>query len=377
MKLSLKQNNDKWFVEVRNSDKVVRKAMPDKETALKVIAELERKNKPQSEDVDNQPIEETAKTKHERLLTRYTENLDFDSFGSTTKRWIDESYQTLRNSTQERYLPILVKWILPRFSKYPIDQIKRSEIKTFLLGIYQTGKSKSTVGLVRDVLSNVFEQARDEELINHNPTTKILKRLKLERDKCLKSKPLNLKEMNIVIDTCKEHFPEMFAFFMIAFYTGMRLGEIIPLEWSDIDLEKREISVNKSFRLELIHTTKTDENRTVKISNALSKALIDYRLKSRQRILFLNKGKYYSQNKIRDYLKQILTIAGLRHVRFHDLRHTYASLMLSLGEPIHYVQGQLGHKNASMTLDRYGKFIPNDKNQGLNTIENALENIKN
>lgn len=157
----------------------------------------------------------------------------------------------------------------------------------------------------------------------------------------------------------------------------MRLGEIIPLEWSDIDLENREISVNKSFRRELIHTTKTDENRTVKISNALYESLSEYRLKSRQNILFQNNGKYYSQNKIREYLNRTLTIAGLRHVRFHDLRHAYASLMLSLGEPIQYVQGQLGHKHASLTLDRYGKFIQTDKNQGLNTLENALENIKN
>ncbi|KPA10294.1 phage integrase [Candidatus Magnetomorum sp. HK-1] len=284
----------------------------------------------------------------------------------------------MRNSTKERYLPLLVNWILPKFRNMPINSIKRSDIKTFLLSLYQAEnktRSISTIELVNGILSNVFEQARDEDLTKHNPTNRILKRLKLERNK-MTGTPLTLAEMNRVIDTCAEHYPEMYPFFMIAFYTGMRLGEIIPLEWDDIDLEKHEIKVNKSFRRELINDTKTGENRSVKITSILLTTLREYRLSCHTKRLFDNNGQYYSQNKIRNYLKQVLMIAGLKHVRFHDLRHTYASLMLSLGEPIHYVQNQLGHKNASMTLDRYGKYMPVNKEQG-NALENAIKNMKN
>jgi len=381
----VKQIKGKWFVVIRKGEKIKRQPVKNKATGLKIVAGLEKKfsetqtipekiEKPEHSQPTKANVEMTSNERAEKQLVELTSGLDFAKFGSITKRWYDESFQYLKQPTQERYLHIMVKWILPKFGKANIDNIPRSEIRSFLINIHQSGQSKSSVGLVRDVLSNIFQQARDEELIKDNPTTQILKRLKLEPDKTLKHEPLNIPEMKKFLEITKRDFPQMYELFMIAFYTGMRLGEIIPLEWNDIDFEKREITVNKHFRRKLYHTTKTDESRKVRISNDLYAALQDYWKRHKHRRLFDDNGKYYSQNKIRDnYLKRILEKAGLRYIRFHDIRHTYASLMLSLGEPIHYVQSQLGHKNASMTLDRYGKFIPSNQAQGMDTLEKALK----
>ena len=383
MKAEIKQIKGQWFVIIRKGDNISKKPVPDQDTALKILSGIEKQlNEKINIDAANDSkkpdkpekaiIEMTSNEKAEKRLIELTSNLEYDTFGSITKRWIDESYQYLRKTTQERYLHLLVKWILPKFARMYIENITRSEIKTLLIGIHERGQSRSTVGLVRDVISNIYLQAIDEEIIKHNPTTKILKRLNLEPSKKIKNKPLNLEEMKKFLETCKYEFSEMYVFFMVAFYTGMRMGEIIALEWQDIDFEKREISVTKHFRRELVPATKTDENREVRISNDLYKVLKAYRQRYDYYRLFDDHGKYYSQNKIRDYFKRILKKAGLRRIRFHDIRHTYASLMLSLGEPVHYVQNQLGHKNASMTMNQYAKFIPTNQMQGMNTLEKAL-----
>jgi integrase len=385
LKTEVKQIKGEWFVVIRKGENIKRHPVKNKATGLKIVAGLEKKlsetqtipekiEKSETSQPTKSSAEMTANERAKKRLVELTSGLDLAKFGSIAKRWYEESFQYFKQPTQERYLHILVKWILPKFGKANIDNITRSEIRTFLINIHQSGQSKSSVGLVRDVLSNIFQQARDEELIKDNPTTQILKRLKLEPDKTLKHEPLNIREMKKFLEVTKRYFPQMYELFMIAFYTGMRLGEIIPLEWNDIDFEKREITVNKHFRRELFHTTKTNESRKVRISNDLYAVLQDYWKRHKNSRLFDDNGKYYSQNKVRDnYLKRILEKAGLRHIRFHDIRHTYASLMLSLGEPIHYVQSQLGHKNASMTLDRYGKFIPSNQAQGMDTLEKALQ----
>jgi integrase len=381
MKAEINQIKGKWFVVIRKGDQISKKPVPDKETALKVLSGIEHKlnekievakDSKQSDKPEKAIKEMTANEKAEKRLIELTSNLEYDTFGSVANRWINESYQYLRKTTQERYLHLLVKWILPKFSSRYIENITRGEIKTLLIKIYESGQSKSTIGLVRDVISNIYLQAIDEEIVNHNPTTKILKRLNLETSKKIKNEPLSIEEMKRFLEICKRDYSEIYEFFMIAFYTGMRMGEIIALEWNDINFDKREISINKHFRRELVHATKTDENRTVRISNDLYVVLRAYRKKHEYYRLFNDNGKYYSQNKIRDYFKRILNSANIRKVRFHDIRHTYASLMLSLGEPVHYVQNQLGHRNASMTMDQYAKFIPTNKMQGRNTLENAL-----
>jgi len=137
-----------------------------------VVIEVAKDSK-QSDKPEKAIKEMTANEKAEKRLIELTSNLEYDTFGSVANRWINESYQFLRKTTQERYLHLLVKWILPKFSSRYIENITRGEIKTFLIKIYESGQSKSTIGLVRDVISNIYLQAIDEEIVNHNPTTKM------------------------------------------------------------------------------------------------------------------------------------------------------------------------------------------------------------
>lgn len=101
------------------------------------------------------------------------------------------------------------------------------------------GCSRSLICLVRDVSSGVMGYAVEDELIKANPVTGILKRLKLEPEKKLQAVPMDFEEVAQFMEACKILYPEHYTFFLCAFRTGARLGELLALHFSDIDWNKK------------------------------------------------------------------------------------------------------------------------------------------
>jgi integrase len=103
--------------------------------------------------------------------------------------------------------------------------------------------SRSSITLIRDVISGPLAYA-----IDVNAATGILKRLHLERDKRIKTEPLDWEEVNLFLETCQAQWPEHHPFLLCAFRTGMRLGDLLALTWGDVDWNHHFISVNKAYR---------------------------------------------------------------------------------------------------------------------------------
>jgi integrase len=111
------------------------------------------------------------------------------------------------------------------------------------------------------------------ELIPGNPVSGILKRLRLEREKRITIEPLNEQEVSLFLDTCANHFREFYVFFLCAFRTGMRLGELLGLKWGDIDWNGKFIRVERSYKRGNLDKTKTGRTRRVDVSDQLEEAL--------------------------------------------------------------------------------------------------------
>jgi integrase len=107
-------------------------------------------------------------------------------------------------------------------------------------------------------LSGVFNHALDDEVLEVNPVLGVVKRLQLSRDKHKEIEPLNKKEVQLFLEKCQQDRPEYYPFFMIAFRTGMRLGELLALQWRDVDWHGKFVRVNKSFKRGRITPTKND-----------------------------------------------------------------------------------------------------------------------
>ena len=296
-------------------------------------------------------------------------------FNVYAQTWLDGYVkQFKRESTYRRYKEVLQK-VNPALGNIPIDKIKRSDIKSMIYDLSTEGYCRGTISLIKDVVSGVMNHAIDEELITINPTQKIMKRLELSRGNGQTADPLTGPEVTSFLVTCREYQPEHYPFFLCAFRTGMRLGELLALQWADIDFHGQYIFVQRSYKLGKYTGTKTGKPRRVDMSDQLLSCLHALQLQRKAdafkagapvvETVFHRDGQPIEQNHIRRIFKRVLDKTGLRERRIHDMRHTFASLLLSAGVSPVYVKEQLGHSSIEMTVNIYGKWIKNDQNKGL------------
>jgi len=151
--------------------------------------------------------------------------------------------------------------------------------------------------------------------------------------------------------------PSISLFLLCAVRTGLRLGEVLGLQWGDLDFAGRFIEVRRQFTKGRLDLTKSGKIRRVDMSRQLSEAFrqaqeireteitIEGRKFDPEEPIFRNgAGHRLDPSRVsKTILKRCLLLAGLRHIRFHDLRHTNASLLLANGESLVYVKDQLGH----------------------------------
>ena len=180
--------------------------------------------------------------------------------------------------------------------------------------------------------------------------------------------PLERKEVHHLLNTVNEKFPHVYPLILCAVRTGLRQGELIGLQWGDVDFHGGFIEVRRGVVLRQETTTKSHKIRRVDMSQQLQDTL--KQLKEVRQIeamvegqeltpsVFLAKGgNRWDDRHLRRVWVKCLEGAGLRHVRFHDLRHTYASELAEQGAPPKYVQSQLGHSSIQVTMDIYSHFF--------------------
>jgi integrase len=305
------------------------------------------------------------------------------TFEEYANYWLEDYIKPLRRlSTYERYRDILKRHVFPVFGQIKIDEIKRVEIRNLFLKKSKAGLSRSMICLIRDVMSGPMGYAVEEELIPGNPVAGILKRLQLERDKCITVEPMNEQEVELFLDTCFKHFREYWEFFLCAFRTGMRLGELLGLKWGDIDWNQKFIKVERSYKRGRFDKTKNGKVRRVDMSDQLifslrqlltarKKLALKLGLGEPVEIVFNRNTKPMEQNYIRRVFKRVLKKAGIREMRLHDVRHTFASLLLSQNESPVYVKEQLGHSSIQMTVDIYGHLIPSSNRGAVNRLDST------
>jgi integrase len=337
---------------------------------------------------DKKLANDIAKKIGARLTLGYFDLLENDenakpSFEEYANYWLEDYIKPLRRaSTYERYRDILKRHVFPVFGQKKIDEIKRVEIRNLFLKKKKAKFSRSMICLIRDVMSGPMGYAVDEELIPGNPVAGILKRLQLERDKRITVEPMNEQEVDLFLDTCFKHFREYWEFFLCAFRTGMRMGELLGLKWGDIDWNQKLIKVERSYKRGRFDKTKTGRVRRVDMSDQLIfslKLLLTARKREALKlgmgepveIIFHRNGEPMEQNYIRRVFKRVLKKAGIRNMRFHDIRHTFASLLLSQGESPVYVKEQLGHSSIQITVDIYGHLIPSSNRGAVNRLDST------
>jgi integrase len=186
-----------------------------------------------------------------------------------------------------------------------------------------------------------------------------------DEDRRATIRPLTRTEVSVLLEAAEAHAKSVAALLLCAVRTGLRQGELIGLQWGDVDFHGGFIEVRRAIVRGQLTTTKTRKVRRVDVTPQLTdrlKQLKDTRTleaamsgKPSQDWVFLSPlGCRWDERNLRRAFYKVLEQAQLRRVRFHDLRHTYASLLIQTTAPAKYIQEQLGHASIQVTMDVYG-----------------------
>lgn len=275
-----------------------------------------------------------------------------------------------REITQKRYLRLYHLHIEPYFKNRRMDTIKPSELAKWQNQLLEKVVGKTVKG-VRTIFNTFFEDALKDELLEKNPFALIKapnSEVKLHKN------PFSVSEIFNILDAAPD---KMRAFFAIGFFTGMRTGEIIGLKWEDINFHEATIRVERSRRQGIETLPKTKNSiRTIDIIDTLFPYLQKHRKLSREDSIYVFETyleePFNTCDKISShYWKKTLKQLGISYRNLYQMRHTFASLMLSNGEDILWVSNMLGHKHSSMTLDMYARYIRQKNRERATFLKDA------
>ena len=197
-----------------------------------------------------------------------------------------------------------------------------------------------------------------------------------------------------IMNTVREKIGDYYPFFLCAARTGLREGELIGLRPHDLDFNGRFINVQRSISRGKVTTPKNGKTRRVDMSLQLTNTLDafvaakkaeairkeierpeEHRGEVMEGWLFTTpNGSQLDPNNMRKHVfYRGLDLAGLRRVRFHDLRHTFASLLIQQGESLAYIKDQLGHHSIQITVDTYGHLVPGGNRQAVDRLDDVEE----
>lgn len=302
-------------------------------------------------------------------------------------RWMKDSVRgTVRLSTVERHEINVRVHINPALGQAKLKSLTPAHVRALHREKLDAGLSPATVRKIHSTLHKALSQAVADGLIPRNAAD-----VKAPRPAPDEMRPLSEAEARAFLESASTSGERFEALYVLAITTGLRRGELLGLRWDDANLEQGTLRVGRSLVREggryTLGETKTKRGRrrvnlTPRTVNAL-KAHRKRQLEERVRLAGLYEDQdlifatsagtpIQPENLVKRSFKPLLKKAGLPEIRFHDLRHTCATLLLGRGVHPKIVQELLGHATIAMTLDTYSHYLPSMGNQASGAMGDAL-----
>jgi integrase len=303
------------------------------------------------------------------------------TFGHYAKTWIENTVPaTCKRISISDYTGILKNHVLPDLEKTPVTDINKAVVKKLLQKKLKEGYAASTATHIKNAISGVLELAVDDNKISSNPA-QIIRKLIRSKVKKYHIDPLTREETKLLLETCLTNYPKHYPMLLTLCRTGMRLGEVIALQWGDIDFNNRFIIVRRSRSKSHTSTPKNDKYRNVDMSRQLTECLSKLKIKRKEEYLAKGEGvpEWIFISEIGTPLieghwrervfKKILEKAKMRQIRIHDIRHTYASQLIQDNRSLAYIKDQLGHHSIQVTVDIYGHLVPGANKEVVDSLD--------
>ena len=373
----------------KNGEGMLRKRS-DGRWEARVVIGYDENNLPHTKNVTavnkEKCLEKLEKLKQEIGIVQHN-NLKADMpFGE----WIDFWYQqyakiTLKPTTRSEYESLIYKHIIPEIGNIELNKLSQNDLQQFYsrlktngrqirTDVYGNGLSDRMVRACHNLCRKSLEKAVGEKLIRTNPAIDC----KLPPKKTKEMKVLTREEMQrLIIQAKYDGFLELF---ILELSTGMRRGEILGLQWDDLNMRTGKLKISRQVAIlkGRIHITepKTQTSiRTVILPADILKMLAEYKQTINSKWLFpspVKEGLPRNPSAVRKILDRTLNKAGCKHIRFHDLRHTFATTALANGMDIKTLSAIIGHNSAETTLNIYTHITDEMQRDAANKIEQGI-----
>ena len=293
------------------------------------------------------------------------------ALGNYCEYWLETAKPSLRLKTWLQYAQIVRQHIAPDLGQIKLKDLRPDQIQGLYTRKLETGTGVRTVRLIHAVLHRALGRALKWGLLRRNPCDAVDKPQQVRKE----MKTWNVDQVRVFLETARGHRLE--ALFHLAIHTGLRQGELLGLWWSDLDWKTGELQVQRQLQRVsgegfVFSEPKTASGRrSIALDAATLSKLREHCKRQKEKRLMVG-GRWQEQelvftstvgtpldqsNLIRQF-KMILKKAGLPEIRFHDLRHTTASLLLELGIHPKVVQEILGHSSITVTMNTYSHVGP-------------------
>jgi integrase len=309
------------------------------------------------------------------------------TLGEYLDRWLADSVKdTVRLTTYQGYERICRLHIKPSLGQVRLKDLAVVQVRGLYRERLEAGLAPRMVQLVHVTLHKALKQAVMDGLIPRNVTEAV----KAPRPEKKEIKPLSSEQARALLEAAEGDRLE--ALYVLAVTTGMRQGELLGLKWEDVDLEAGTLQVRRTLSTRAgrgfsFSPPKTIKGRrSIKLPEVAKRSLKRHRkaqLEERMKLAGLwedNELVFASrvgtpvgrQELVTRSFKPLLSQAGLPDIRFHDLRHTCATLLLGKGVHAKFVQELLGHATISITLDTYSHVLPGMGDAAAGAMDEAL-----
>lgn len=329
----------------------------------------------------------------------------------TLSQWLDTWLETyvkirVRQNTYEGYKRVVEGHLKPTLGSTPVKNLRPDQVQKMLNEKLLTGNLRDKgkplgprqVEYIYAVLHMALERALKDGLVSRNVCDAVDKPKKIRHE----FMPWSTEQTNQFLSAIKAK--RLFPFYMVAWGAGLRRAEILGLRWEDIDLKNGTLTVRRvvvrvkgSIKFQEPKTKKS--RRTVPLPDAVTKALRVWKTKQAQEKMkwkaahshlasedipeynplnqvFCNEiGEVLQPDFISHRFKQDVREAGLPEIRFHDLRHGHATMLLELGEDLKVISDRLGHSTITLTADTYSHVREQLQREASRKLDKAL-NLK-
>ncbi len=325
-------------------------------------------------------------------LNQVLRDKDLNLFAEPSKKtlneyldqWLESTVKSrVRDRTYRDYCSLLDRYIRPALGGRRISQIGPMEIQAVYGQLTERGLSARTVRYAHGILRDALQQAVKWQLLPRNPVEFV----DLPRQERREMLVLSPEQVSRFLDAAKND--PWYALFLTAVTTGMRPGEYLALQWKDLNLEARTLSVNRTVtpKGEFQEPKTARSRRSIRLVPTVIQALRAHRIQQAewrlsQGAAYANRDLVFAsetgeplneRNLVQRHFKNILRAAELPEaLRLYDLRHTCATLLLSAGENPKVVSERLGHASVTLTLDTYSHVLPDMQQAAADRLEALL-----